>query len=193
MKSVCVFTGSSPGTSSDFREMAARLGRVIAERGLELVYGAGNVGLMGILADAALEAGGRVVGVIPSLLVDMEVAHVGLTELHVVNSMHERKEMMLATSDAFVAMPGGFGTFDELFEVLTHGQLGFHHKPCGLLNVGGFFDQLLSFLDFTVSQEFVKPAHREMLIVDESPESLLDTLNHYEAPQTGKWIGREAK
>jgi len=171
--------------------MADRLGRVIAERGLELVYGAGNVGLMGILADAALDAGGRVVGVIPSLLVDMEVAHDGLAELHVVNSMHERKELMLASSDAFVAMPGGFGTFDELFEVLTHGQLGFHHKPCGVLNVGGFFDQLLSFLDFTVSQEFVKAVHRDMLIVDHSPESLLDSLGRYEAPRTGKWFEKD--
>jgi hypothetical protein len=171
--------------------MADRLGRVIAERGLELVYGAGNVGLMGILADAALAAGGRVIGVIPSLLVDMEVAHDGLTELHVVNSMHERKELMLASSDAFVAMPGGFGTLDELFEVLTHGQLGFHHKPCGVLNVGGFFDQLLLFLDFMVSQEFVKPIHRDMLIVDESPENLLNSLARYEAPHTDKWISRD--
>ena len=171
--------------------MAAQLGRIIAQRGLDLVYGAGNVGLMGILADAALEAGGRVIGVIPSLLVDMEVAHDGLTELHVVNSMHERKELMLASSDAFVALPGGFGTLDELFEVLTHGQLAFHHKPCGLLNVGAFFDQLLSFLDFMVSQEFVKPIHRDMLIVDPSPEHLMDLLSCYESPRTGKWIGRD--
>ncbi len=191
MKSVCVFTGSSRGVRPENHEMAAQLGRIIAQRGLDLVYGAGNVGLMGILADAALEAGGRVIGVIPSLLVDMEVAHDGLTELHVVNSMHERKELMLASSDAFVALPGGFGTLDELFEVLTHGQLAFHHKPCGLLNVGAFFDQLLSFLDFMVSQEFVKPIHRDMLIVDPSPEHLMDLLSCYESPRTGKWIGRD--
>ena len=191
MKSVCVFTGSSTGICPEHHVMADRLGRCIAERGLELVYGAGNVGLMGVLADAALSAGGRVTGVIPSLLVDMEVAHSGLTELHVVNSMHERKELMLASSDAFVALPGGFGTLDELFEVLTHGQLGFHHKPCGVLNVGGFFDQLLLFLDFMMSQEFVKPIHRDMLIVDHSPENLLNSLARYEAPQTGKWIGRD--
>lgn len=191
MKSVCVFTGSSSGTRGEYHELAAQLGQLLAERGLDLVYGAGNVGLMGILADAALDAGGRVIGVIPSLLVDMEVAHQGLTELHVVNSMHERKELMLATSDAFVTMPGGFGTLDELFEVLTHGQLGFHHKPCGILNVDGFFDPLLSFLDFTVTQEFVKPVHRDMVLVEESPADLLDALGEYTAPETGKWIGRK--
>lgn len=191
MKSICVFTGSSSGSRIEYQKAAELLGRTIAERDLKLVYGGGNVGLMGILADAVLEAGGRVTGVIPSMLLDMEVAHMGLTELHVVNSMHERKEMMIAISDAFVTLPGGFGTLDELFEVATHGQLGFHHKPCGVLNVGGFFDPLLSFLDFTVEQEFVKPVHRDMLIVGSDPGPLLDRMSDYTPPETDKWINRD--
>lgn len=191
MKSICVFTGSSPGSRIEYQQAAAQLGRTIADRDLKLVYGGGNVGLMGILADAVLEAGGRVTGVIPSMLLDMEVAHMGLTELHVVNSMHERKEMMMAISDAFVTLPGGFGTLDELFEVTTHGQLGFHHKACGVLNVDGFFDPLLAFLDFTVAQEFVKPVHREMLIVESRPGPLLDRMSDYTSPKSDKWVGRE--
>lgn len=191
MKSVCVFTGSCPGNRPEYQTLAAQLGRSIAERDITLVYGGGNVGLMGILADAALEAGGRVIGVIPSQLLDMEVAHMGLTELQVVKSMHERKDVMITASDAFVTMPGGFGTLDELFEVVTHAQLGFHTKPCGVLNVGGFYDALLSYLDFMVEREFVKPFHRDMLLVDPEPDALLDAMQDYTAPQGGKWIGRD--
>ena len=191
MKTVCVFTGSSPGSRPEYQALAAQLGRLIAEREMTLVYGGGNVGLMGIIADAALEAGGRVIGVIPSQLLEMEVAHMGLSELQVVTSMHERKDLMITTSDAFITMPGGFGTLDELFEVLTHAQLGYHSKPCGVLNVDGFYDALLSYLDFMVAREFVKPRHRDMLVVDSEPERLLDAMLDYTAPETGKWIDRD--
>lgn len=190
--SVCVFCGSSPGANDAYRALALELGTTIAARGLRLVYGGGNVGLMGALADAALEAGGEVVGVIPQHLVDREVAHGGLTALRVVRSMHERKALMAELADGFVALPGGLGTLEELFEIWTWGQLGLHRKPYALLDTSGFFDPLITFLDRLVSERFLKPAHREMLLVDTAPARLLDRLTQHEVPAVTKWIDRAA-
>jgi uncharacterized protein (TIGR00730 family) len=187
---VCVFAGSSAGANPDYRHTAHELGRALGKRRIGVVYGGACVGLMGVVADAALAAGGEVIGVIPSALVDKEIAHRGLTELRVVSSMHERKAMMADLSDAFLALPGGWGTLEEFFEVLTWGQLGLHHKPCGLLNVHGYFDRLLSFLDHTVEQGFVKREYRSMIAVADSPGALLDMLASYRPPQVEKWIDR---
>ena len=190
MTRVCVFAGSSAGAEPEYRQAAVALGRTIGERGIGVVYGGACVGLMGVMADAALEAGSDVIGVIPSALVAKEIAHRGLTELRVVASMHERKALMADLSDGFIALPGGWGTLDELFEVLTWGQLGLHHKPCGLLNVHGYFDGLLSFLDHTVEQGFVKREYRSMIAVADSPGALLDMLASYRPPRLDKWIDR---
>jgi uncharacterized protein (TIGR00730 family) len=176
VKNVCVFCGSRVGGPDVYAEAARRLGDLLARRGLGLVYGAGHIGLMGVLADAALAAGGRVVGVIPQDLVDRELAHRGLTELCVVDTMHQRKALMADRSDAFVALPGGYGTLDETFEILTWGQLGLHTKPVGLLNVAGFFDSLLAWLDHAVREGLLKPKHRELLQVDADAERLLTRL-----------------
>jgi uncharacterized protein (TIGR00730 family) len=188
MKSVCVFCGSSPGASPVYAEAAARLGRAAAGRGLTLVYGGGHVGLMGVAADAALAAGGRVIGVIPEALEAKELAHRGLTELRVVGSMHERKALMAELADGFIALPGGLGTFEELFEVWTWAQLGYHRKPCALLNAGGFYDKLTDFLDDVVERGFVKPIHRAMLIVGSEPPALIEAIRAYEPPKVDKWI-----
>jgi uncharacterized protein (TIGR00730 family) len=192
MRSVCVFCGSSAGAAPVYAEAARRLGQALAARGLELVFGAGHVGLMGALADAVLAAGGRAVGVIPQALVDKELAHGGLTELVVVDTMHQRKALMADRADAFAALPGGFGTADELFEILTWSQLGLHGKPVGLLNVAGFFDPLLSWLDRAVVDRFLRPEHRELLRVAGAPDELLAAL---QAPAAGqalpKWIEAE--
>jgi hypothetical protein len=182
MTRVCVFAGSSAGAQPEYRQAAEALGRAVGERGIGVVYGGACVGLMGVMADAALEAGSDVIGVIPSALVAKEIAHRALTELRVVASMHERKALMADLSDGFIALPGGWGTLDELFEVLTWGQLGLHHKPCGLLNVHGYFDGLLSFLDHTVEQGFVKREYRSMIAVADSPGTLLDMLASYRPP-----------
>lgn len=187
---VCVFAGSSAGANPDYRHTAHELGRALGKRRIGVVYGGACVGLMGVVADAALAAGGEVIGVIPSALVDKEIAHRGLTELRVVSSMHERKAMMADLSNAFVALPGGWGTLEEFFEVLTWGQLGLHCKPCGLLNVRGYFDRLLSFLDHTVEQGFVKREYRSMIAVADSPAALLDMLASYRPPKVEKWIDR---
>src|SRR4051794_20200473 len=189
MRRVCVFCGSSSGGDRAYTEAVVELARAVAERGIGLVYGAGRVGLMGALADAALEAGGEVIGVIPRALVDREVAHQALTELHVVDSMHERKALMADLADAFVAAPGGLGTLEELFEVLTWSQLGLHDKPCALLDVNGFYDALAAFLDHTVGEGFLRPASREMLIVDSEPAALLDRLAEWRPPDRKHWIG----
>lgn len=191
MKRVCVFTGSSPGGRPSYRSTAQALGEVLVEAGITLVYGGGRVGLMGEIADTVLDGGGEVVGVIPQSLVDKEVAHSGLTDLRVVGSMHERKAVMAELADGFIAMPGGLGTLEELFEVVTWAQLGFHRKPCGLLNVEGYFDPLISFLDSAVAERFVKPEHRSMLLVSEDPAGLLEELGDYRPPPTDKWIDRE--
>jgi uncharacterized protein (TIGR00730 family) len=165
-------------------------GRLCAERGLGLVYGGGNVGLMGAAADAALAAGGEVIGVIPKGLVDRELAHPGLSSLHVVGTMHERKQRMHDLSDAFVALPGGYGTLDELFEALTWGQLGIHEKPCGLYDVEGFFQPLVALVDHAVAEHLLRPEHRAMLLAADRPEVLLSALAAYRAPQVQKWIAR---
>jgi uncharacterized protein (TIGR00730 family) len=190
MNRVCVFCGSSTGVRAEYTQAAAATGELIARRGLGLVYGGGHVGLMGVAADAALRAGGEVVGVITEALRDREVAHDGLTELHVVRTMHERKARMAARSDAFLVLPGGIGTLEEFFEVWTWGQLGEHAKPFGLVNAGGYFDGLIGFFDTMQAEGFVKPKHREMLIVADTPAAVLDAFASYEPPAVGKWIER---
>ena len=190
MKRICVFAGSSFGTNAAYRDAAVALADALAHRGIELVYGGGCVGLMGVLADAMLARGGRVIGVIPHTLMVREVGHRGLTELKVVGSMHERKAAMAELSDAFGALPGGFGTLEETFEILTWAQLGLHGHPCGLLNIAGYFDSLLTFLDHSVQQAFVGDAHRAMLLVDESPRRLLDRFAAYRSPNVEKWLQR---
>jgi len=190
LRNLCVYCGSNPGRQGIYIEAARELGRAMARQGVGLVYGGASVGIMGAIADAVLEAGGRAVGVIPESLVRKELAHSGLTELHVTQSMHERKRMMADRADAFVALPGGAGTLEEIFEVWTWAQLGYHDKPCGLYNAGGYYDQLARFLDHTVAEQFVRPQHREMLIVEDEPQRLLDRFAQYEAPSVIKWIGR---
>ena len=191
MKRLCVFCGSSVGANPAYSEAATTLGTLLATRGIGLVYGGGNVGLMGVIADAALAAGGEVIGVIPRALADREIAHTGCTELRVVDSMHTRKAMMADLSDAFLAMPGGVGTFEEFFEAITWTQLGLHRKPCGLLNVAGFYSPLAVFIDQAVSEGFIKPVHRAAIVVDDNPERLLDTLTTIEIPDVPKWISRD--
>ena len=190
MRSVCVFCGSNFGRSDAYAEAAAATGRALAGRGLRLVYGGAKVGLMGALADAALGAGGEVVGVIPTALVELEVAHPGLTELRTVKSMHERKALMADLSDGFMALPGGAGTLEELFEIWTWAQLGHHRKPVGVLNVAGFFDRLLAFLDHQAGERFMRPEHRAILLADTDPAGLLGRFESYEAPVVEKWIRR---
>jgi uncharacterized protein (TIGR00730 family) len=175
-RSVCVFCASSHGVNPAYGEAARQVGHLLARQGIELIYGGGCVGLMGTVADAALGAGGRVVGVMPVALVEREIAHTGLTELHVVASMHERKARMADLSDAFVALPGGFGTLDELCEILTWAQLGIHRKPVGLLNVAGYYDHFLALLDHQVREGLLQARHRDHLTVDDDPERLLEKL-----------------
>lgn len=191
MRRVCVFCGSSTGNKAIYREAAEALGNLLAARSIGLVYGGGNVGLMGVIADAVLAGGGEVIGVIPRALADREIAHTGVTDLRVVDSMHTRKAMMADLSDAFIAMPGGVGTFEEFFEAVTWTQLGVHRKPCGLLNTAGFYTPLAAFIDQAVTEGFIKPIHRSMIIVDDHPERLLDSLAKVELPDVPKWIRRE--
>jgi uncharacterized protein (TIGR00730 family) len=181
---ICVYTGSRHGSRPEYEAAARGFGTLLAERGIGLVYGGGHLGLMGVVADAALAAGGEVVGVIPRKLVEWEVAHTGLTELHVVHSMHERKQMMADLADAFVALPGGIGTMEELFEVWAWLHLGYHDKPCALLNVAGFYDPLIAFLDGMVVEGFLKTGTREMLLTGVDPDALLERLRDYRAPAT---------
>ena len=190
MRRVCVFSGSSPGADLAYRAAATDLGHRLAERGIELVFGGASVGLMGAVADAALEGGGHVIGVIPQSLVEREIAHPGLGDLRVVDSMHERKAVMAELADAFVALPGGVGTLEELFEVYTWNQLGLHAKPLGLFNVRGYFDGLARFLDHATAERFVTPQHRAMLLVHEDLDELLDGLAGWDAPAQPKWIDR---
>ncbi|WP_370655553.1 TIGR00730 family Rossman fold protein [Candidatus Binatus sp.] len=192
MKRVCVFCGSSPGRTPEYIDAAVNLGRAMAARGIGLVYGGASVGLMGAIADAVLQAGGDVVGVIPESLVKYEVAHRGLPDLRVVRSMHERKAAMADLADGFIAMPGALGTLDEFFEVLTWSQLGEHTKPCGLLNVGGYYTQMLAFLDHAVDERFLRSQHRGMLLVETEPIAMLDRLAAYRPPKIEKWIDRSA-
>jgi len=186
MKRICVFCGSNEGAQPEYRRAAQHLGQVLVEQGLSLVYGGSKVGLMGEVAQAVLEAGGDVVGVIPSALVEQELAYHRLTDLRVVGSMHERKALMADLADGFVALPGGLGTLEELFEILTWAQLGMHAKPSGLLNVCQYYDRLLDFVGHAVAERFVKPEHGSMLQVDSDPAALLRKLEAYRAPQVGK-------
>ncbi|MBI2294607.1 MAG: TIGR00730 family Rossman fold protein [Betaproteobacteria bacterium] len=190
MHSVCVFCGSNVGEGEAYAEAARALARAVVKRGLRLVYGGGSVGLMGVLAEAALAAGGHVIGVTPRRLLEREVVHSGLTELHVVETMHERKALMAELSDAFIALPGGLGTLDELFEMLTWTQLGLHSKPCGALDVEGYFGRLGAFLDHAVQERFLKQEHRSMLIVEVEPDRLLDRLANEPLAEPSKWIDR---
>jgi uncharacterized protein (TIGR00730 family) len=176
MKNIGIYCGSATGTNPEYAEMARRLGRILADRKLGLVYGGGRVGLMGLVADAVLEAGGRVVGVIPEALATKEVAHDGLTELHVVADMHERKALMAHRADAFLTLPGGIGTFEEFFETLSWAALGLHHKPMGVLNVAGYFDPLLALLDHAVAERFLRRAFFDLIVVSEDPEEIVEVL-----------------
>lgn len=190
MRRLCVFSGSSPGAHPHYLAAASGLGRLLAGEGIGLVYGGARVGLMGALADAALEAGGEVIGVIPQALVEREIAHPGLSELHVVGSMHERKAQMAERSDGFVALPGGMGTLEELFEVYTWTQLGLHAKPLGLLDVRGYYARLAAFLDHAVAERFVTAEHRAMLVVEERAEALIAAFRRWRPPTRTKWIDR---
>ena len=191
MRSICVYCGSNAGSKPAYTERAIALGDRLARDGIRLVYGGGNVGLMGIVANAVLEAGGEVTGVIPQQLADWEVAHRGLTELQVVGSMHERKMRMFDLSDGFIALPGGFGTFEEFCEILTWGQLGFHQKPMGLLNVNGFYDPLLAMFDRAVTDGFLRPQNRAMALADTGIDSLLAQMEAYRAEPVSKWLKEE--
>lgn len=191
LRSICVFCGASPGVNPLYRETAEALGRHIGERGLRLVYGGGAVGLMGVVADAAMAAGGEVIGIIPHSLERSEIGHRGLTRLEVVDGMHARKARMAELSDAFIALPGGLGTLEELFEVWTWGQLGYHAKPLGLLDVNGFYDKLSLFLDHLVDEGFVRAPHREMLQRGASPAELLTNLENWQPLAPAKWAGRQ--
>ncbi len=186
---VCVFCGSSAGSRPVYADSTRRLGQILGRRGLGVVYGGGHIGLMGVLADAVLQAGGKVIGVIPQALVDKELAHAGLTEIRIVATMHERKALMADLADAFAALPGAFGTADELFEILTWAQLGLHSRPIGLLNVAGYFDPLLTWLDHAVREGFLQPSHRQLLLEADEPGRLLELLENYRpAGPAPKWI-----
>lgn len=191
MKSVCVFLGSNLGNSPVYASTAESLGRLLAERGLTLIYGGAKNGLMGVLAGAVLAAGGRAEGVLPRFLKDKELAMPGLASLHEVDSMHQRKAKMAELSDAFIAMPGGLGTLEEIFEVATWGQLGLHSNPVGFLNIEGYYDQLAGFVAHMVDQGFVKPEHRDNLLFDTDAAALLDRMANFKPVVTGKWMGLE--
>lgn len=189
METVCVFCGSREGSRPSYAEAARRMGKALARRGLGLVYGGGQVGLMGAMADAAIEEGSEVVGVIPEALIAREIAHPGLEKLHVVGSMHERKKLMADLSDGFVALPGGYGTLEEFLEVLSWAQLSIHEKPCGLLDVDGFWEPLSSLFDKAVAEGFVPPDHRSLVLEERDPHALLDLMERYTPPETKRWVG----
>jgi uncharacterized protein (TIGR00730 family) len=193
LRSVCVYLGSSPGEGAAFMATAAAFGRLLARRGCRLVYGGGRVGCMGALADAALEEGGEVSGVITRALKAKEIAHLGLTELRVVETMHERKAVMSDLADAFVMLPGGFGTWDEFMEALTWSQLGIHHKPCGVLEVGDYFAPLRAWLATATRQRFVRPEHAGLVLMDRDPAALLDRLAVWEGGGLEKWLDRSQR
>jgi uncharacterized protein (TIGR00730 family) len=191
LRSLCVFCGANPGGKSEYAAAAAAMGRLLGERGIRLVYGGGNVGMMGVLADATLAAGGEVIGVIPQMLVDKELAHRHVTDLRIVGSMHERKALMAELSDAFVALPGGLGTYEELFEVLTWAQLHIHHKSVGCLNALGYFDPLATLLDHAVNEGFLHANQRRLLVIASEPAELLARLAEQQPMRETKWIGRD--
>lgn len=190
IRSICVYCGSSSGRSEIYAAGARQLAEALVERDLRLVYGGAGIGVMGIVADRVLQLGGQVVGVIPQALATKEVAHPGLTELHVTASMHERKMRMAELADGFIALPGGIGTLEELFEIWTWAQLGFHDKPCGVLNTGGYYDALIRFLDHVAAEQFVKPQQRAMLLVESEPAALLDRYAGYRPPAVEHWLDR---
>lgn len=191
MKNITVFCGSNSGFRTDYAEAAKNLARLFVQNNIRLVYGGGNVGLMGIIADEVMRAGGKVVGIIPDSLDKKEVGHRGITELRVVESMHERKAQMAELADGFIAMPGGIGTFEEFFEILTWAQLGFHEKPCAILNIAGYYDGLLALCDNAVNEGFLRPAHRQLILDDSDPEILLEKMRNLKPVPVEKWIDRE--
>ena len=193
IRSLCVFCGANHGKRPAYRAAAQRLGELLARRGITLVYGGGNVGLMGTVADACLAAGGRVIGVIPRALADKEIAHTGLTEMHVVASMHERKALMADFSDAFISLPGGFGTWDEFCEALTWSQLGLQKKACAFLNVEGYYDALFALAERAADDGFIRAEHRQLLLVETDPERLLDRLETFEVPYVPKWVDKSER
>lgn len=193
IQALCVFCGANYGKRPAYREAARRVGELLAQHRITLVYGGGNVGLMGAVADGCLGAGGRVVGVIPQALAEKEIAHPGLTEMHVVGSMHERKALMADLSDAFLTLPGGFGTWDEFCEALTWSQLGLQKKACAFLNVEGYYDALLAMAERAAEDGFIRPEHRELLLVDTDPERIIDRLQSYEVPYVPKWVDRKER
>ena len=192
MKRLCVYCGSSSGRQPVYAQVARQLARAMVNRNIDLVYGGASVGIMGEIANAVLEEGGDVIGIIPKGLFKKEVAHTGVTELREVDSMHERKSLMADLSDGFIALPGGFGTIEEIFEIITWSQLGMHRKPCGLLNVCHYYDKLIGFLDHAVTEQFIKAAHHSTILVDECPDALLGKFEVYEAPETVKLIERKS-
>lgn len=191
LHTVCVFCAAGDGRDPVYVKQALEMGRYLAESGRRIVYGGGRTGLMGALAEGALAAGGEIIGIMPKHLVDHEVAHTGLTELRVVASMHERKALLAELSDGFLAMPGGLGTLEELFEIWTWGQLGLHRKPYGVLNVNGYFSPLLQFLDHAVTEQFVRPEYRALLVVDAEPAALIAQMESMEPPPLPRWVQRE--
>ena len=192
LNAICLYCGSSPGILPEYKEAARAFGETLARAKIKLIFGGGSVGLMGVAADACLAAGGEVIGVIPQLLMDKEVGHRGLTEMHVVADMHVRKALMTDLTDGFIALPGGYGTLDELFEALTWLQLSYHQKPVGLLNVAGFFDHLIAFLDHARDARFLRDMHRNALNVDDDLVRLIAKMRAAEVPDTGKWLDRVA-
>lgn len=193
MKRICIFCGSNKGNTPVYAEQAMLLGQTLAKASIGIIYGGTTAGLMGIVADAALAAGGEVIGIIPERLAEKSaMTHQGLSQLLVVESMHARKAKMAELSDGFIALPGGIGTFEELFEMLTWSQLGFHHKPTGVLNIEGFYDPLIEFLDSVITAQFMKPEHRQLLICETEPLTLLEKMRHYQAPTVNKWFDRPA-
>lgn len=190
MKRICVFCGSSPGLNPLFLDTAEIVGKFLAANHIELVYGGGRVGLMGKVADTVLANGGKVIGAIPRALDTREIAHSGLTELYVVESMHERKALMAELSDGFIALPGGFGTFEEFCEIVTWAQLGIHQKPCGLFNVAGFYDSLIAMIDHSAEQRFIRPEHRSLVLVEDNIEGLYQKMKGFVPPVLEKWLDK---
>jgi len=190
IKSICIYCGSSPGRLEAYAEAAIAVAEALVSRNIRLVYGGASIGIMGLVADQVLKLGGQVVGVIPKGLAHKEVAHQQLTELHITQSMHERKMRMAELADGFIALPGGIGTLEELFEIWTWAQLGIHNKPCGLLNVEGYYDSLIGFLDHVLAEQFVKKHHHELLMVDSNPDRLLERYLNFQPPVVKHWVGK---
>lgn len=191
INSICVYCGSSPGRQEAYAAAAFGLAEALVSRNIRLVYGGAGIGIMGMVADRVLALGGQAIGVIPKALAHKEVAHPNLTELHVTSSMHDRKMCMAELSDGFIALPGGIGTLEELFEIWTWAQLGFHDKPCGLLNAAGYYDALIQFLDHVLAEQFVKPHHRGLLMVETDPNLLLDRYSNYQPPAVKQWLSED--